>query len=639
MSDFNTLLEHEAPAPLAPLRDIIISPANIAAEARRKRAATLTWTQRFQINRQLKAIAQQVRERQPEYERLKKEKEELRLDLTLIYQQKQFITEDLEAEPDNPIYRQQLENVYVLAEPRISQYKVISAKVDELQKLIDERDRLQRALEDHALALQRQRDEDRLFKALREEAKAYETLIISRWNRLGFCHRYTKGNTTHTDSVRFSEVSITLDAIYFKLDTSYKTALGGWDTAIPEGVSVLGQLLDPKTLDELSVVCQRQVTGVNNHNGSWVVVNRLNTSDGLLNKVLYRDVMTRYPGEYHRTMPICVGVTYNRRLEWVNLSQFAHWLVGGITGSGKSNMINVGLCTLISQQSPQDLRVCLIDLKGGVEFDFYSDIPHLHGEIVSTVQGVIGLLSQLEAVMNERAEQFRGVAKNIDNYRLKRPDEYMPRILCIFDEVASIMEHSELTKRIVSSLRELTRKGRFVGIHIWLATQRPDVKALPGEIKANLQVRISGRLPTSADSVTILGNSHAKDLASNPGRMVLEYGPEPVMVQTPYITDDDVAAALKQAKHFPAPPPLPVPETIVIDQQWTPEKIAALSIKYLEGNIAVDRVYKEVQEDLSRAKTRELVEAVWNMEQVEIDGQAYAVKRGKGKVRTLTKVS
>lgn len=639
MNDFSELLEHEAPAPGAPLRDIIISPANIAAEARRKRATTLTWGQRFQLNRQIESISKQVKEQEVEYERLKTEQEALRLDLTLLYMQKNLIKEDLEAEPDNPILMQQLENVRHLVLPRIDTYKVISAKVESIQKLIDERDRLQRALEDHALALQRQREEDRLFKALKDEAKAYERLIISRWNRLGYCHRYTKGNKTHVDSVRFSEVGITLDAIYLKIDTSYKTAMGGWDTAIPQGVSVLGQLLDPKTLDELSVVCQRQVTGVNNHNGSWVVVNRLNTSDGLLTKVLYRDVMTRYPGEHHINMPICVGVTYNRRLEWMRLQDYPHWLIGGITGSGKSNMVNVLLCTLISQQSPQDLRICFVDLKGGVEFDYYSNIPHLHGGIVTDIKDVPGLLMQIEGVMADRIKAFRGVARSYDVFRAKRPNIYMPRIICAFDEVATIMGNGEHSKRIVASLRELTRKGRAFGIHMIYVTQRPDAQSLDPQVKANLAVRLSGRLPTSADSVTILGNAHARDVSSNPGRMIVEYGLEPLQVQTPYISDDDIKLALEKAMQFPLPPPLPIPESVVIDQHWTPERIAELSIKYLDGNISVDRVYNEVKEDLSRAKTRELVETIWDMESVQVGEQAYAVKRGKGKIRTLVQAS
>src|SRR5690606_28215766 len=130
-------------------------------------------------------------------------------------------------------------------------------------------------------------------------------------------------------------------------------------------------LLAEDTLTELSITCQRQVTGVHNTSGAWVIVHRLNSHDGLLNYVSYADVQERYPVKHHTRMPICVGVGAHRQIQWINLADFPHWLIAGYTKSGKSNLVNASLCTLITRQSPNDLRLVLIDLKGGLEFSYY----------------------------------------------------------------------------------------------------------------------------------------------------------------------------------------------------------------------------------------------------------------------------
>src|SRR5690606_24374745 len=148
--------------------------------------------------------------------------------------------------------------------------------------------------------------------------------------------------------------------------------------------------------------------------------------------------------------------------------------------------------------------------------------PHLFGGIVDRIEGVVDKLAELEAIMAERFRKFRGVAKRIEEYHGRRPNDSMPRIVAIVEDVSSIDGHGDITKRINASLRSLTQKGRAVGIHVILCTPRPDTHAIPGSIKANLPVRITGRMVTAADSLTILGNSEARKLAPVPGRMMLQ---------------------------------------------------------------------------------------------------------------------
>jgi FtsK/SpoIIIE family len=619
------LIQADAPAPLAPLTHIIISPANIAAEARQQRAIRLSIFERSRMRKEIRQLQKELA--RAGYEALQQRRADLWAQLQRM--QESFITvrERLEAAPDDSELKQQLAIIQHESRPLMKLWMALGEEYKPLKLAVNRLNQLKTALEDHRLAVRRQATEKKLMKMMVREARIYETIIIDRWTRLGYAHSYTDGKKYKTDKVRFARVGISLDAIYFEIDASYQTAFKNYKTNIPDGVKVTTQLLHDDTLQELKVACKRQVSGVHNANGAWVIVHRLESVDGLMNEVSFANVMERYPAKYHHRMPICVGVGVNRQVQWVALSEFPHWLIGGYTNSGKSNMVNVGISTLITRQTPHELRLVLIDLKGGLEFNFYDGIPHLHRGVVDSIEGVADALSELEAVMEWRFKKFKGVAKRLEDYHAKRPKEYMPRILCVFDEVASIMDHGDLTKRILASLRTLTRMGRAVGIHIWLCTQRPDVKAIEGSIKANLAVRISGRMSSTADSMTVLGNSMAKDLAAVPGRMVLQLGPDPMPIQTPKIDPEDIDEALRIAKTYQPAPMLEVPDGYrVIHQEWTVEKVIELSIKHLGGNITAQKVWQNAQADLSQAQARKLVEKVWASDCVEFEGKQYKVK-------------
>jgi hypothetical protein len=626
-------LDTAAPPPLAPLTHVVINPANIAVESRRKGAVKLTRREQAHIRRELQAVRRSLKKHQ--YQEIAAVRAALRSQLQDYHDCYLDLKEQLAASPDDAALQEQWSALREESAPIRARWDVIQSQYQQLIPLRDRYMELTRALENHQIAVARDKAENSLYNQMIKEAKIYERLIIDKWTRLGFCHKYKEGDKSFTDKVSFSKVGITLDAIYFKIATSSQTVFKNWQTDLPDTVKVTSQLLDAETLDELSITCQRQVTGVHSPAGAWVIVHRLDSVDGLMNYVAYGDIMERYPYAVSDKVPVCVGVGLNREVKWVNLGDFPHWLIGGFTGSGKSNFVNVGICTMISQHKPDDLRLVLIDLKGGLEFDTYKGIPHLHGDTVDTVPGVADCLAEVEALMKERFKKFRGVARRYEEYRVRRPHEPMPRLVVIFDEVASIMEHGETTKRILSSLREITRQGRAVGIHVWLCTQRPDVEAIAGSVKANLNVRISGRMTTSQDSITVLGSSAAKDLAPVPGRMVLQLGPDPEPVQTPHIKEDDIDTAIKVALQHAAPAPLELPAGArVIHQEWTAERVIELSIKHLGGNVTFRKVY-EAADGLTQSQARALVEQIWNMGEIVFEGKQYRVEIGKSNVRRL----
>lgn len=630
-------LDLAAPRPMSALTQRVISPQNIAIETRQHRAMPLSAGKRNQLKAAIRQIEQQLITGQ--YAELKSVYGALKNDLARLQDTYNELRARLAESPEDEEAREQYSAAREQAEPLLNRFRVVKSQLQPLHHAAKQRASFQAMLDDHPVAVARIKAEEKLRRDLEKEAAIYADIIINKWTRLGFKHTYSVKGKEKTKKVRFANLSITLDAIYLKIESSSKTAFAGWDDLIPDGVYIGKDLLSQDTLTELSIACQRQVTGVYNAHGAWVIVHRLESVDGLMNYVAFGDVMQRYPQQYQKHLPIPVGVSYNREIQWANLADYPHWLIGGYTGSGKSNAINNGICSLIRTQSPEDLRIVLCDLKGGLEFSFYKDIPHLHGEIVSTVQGVADMLMQLEAVMEYRFKVFKGAAKKIEDYHLFAPNHPMPRILCVFDEVASIHGHGSVTKDIEASLLKITRLGRAVGVHMWLCTQQPDANVIPTGIKTNCPLRMSGRMPTSSASVTILGNSSAAALAAVAGRMILQLGPDPMPIQTPHITDEEIENTLTLARAMPKPDALHIPEGhTVIHDEWTPDRIVELSLKHLNGNIAWKPIWDATSDDLSKGQARKLVEAIWNADCVYFEGQAYKKQDGKGHMKKLVKI-
>ncbi len=632
------LLDEAAPAPLSTFTNTVISPENIALEERKARAVVLSRRDKRRVEGRITVIEQSLRG--AEYPTLRLLYREVRDQLKPLQERWNQLVEMLQATPDDETLKAAQQQLKQDVEEPYHKWLQLKSQLRKLQPLVTEHRNLVELLNDQVLAKEREQIERKLSAQLKAELKIYEQLIIACWNRLGFKHEYEKKGKRKIISVKFSRRVVTMDAHYFQIDTGYKSISGKWFDRMPQGVYVAEHLLHEKTLTELSITCRHQVTGVydkHGNSGAWVVVHRLEAVDGLMNYVHFNDVMQRYPWQDAKRLPVPIGVSHNRTLQWGTFTEVPHMLIAGYTGSGKSNLVNVMLCSLMQTQSPDDLRVVLIDLKGGMEFDIYKDIPHLHGTIVSEIDAVEEILEDIVAVLYYRMGKIRGTAKDIDVYRRRKPDEYMPRILIVFDEVASVGDHGPTSKQILQYIALIGRLGRALGIHSWLCTQRPDTKVLTGAVKANMTARISGRMSTAADSITVLGNGSAATLAAVEGRMIWMRGPDPMPIQTPHITEDAIYESIHKAQSFKSPPPLLIPERKVIDVIWTPEKIIELSLEHLGGKITWKAVY-EAAGDLSQSQARDLVKSIWKMDCIEFQGKQYKVQTGQSNVRFLREI-
>lgn len=633
----SSLLDQQLPPePMAALTNHVISPANIARDARIHRAKPLgriaLWILEWRC-RWLKWKIQRSGHKQMEA-RLA----EIEPELKVLLNHKYDLAQKRQLEPDAQYLRDMWEELRAEMEPKVQEYKQLKATLAAVDELYETyKTERQRIHDNPAIIARAKRDRD-LMEKHKNECKNYEAIIVDRWTSMGYAHRYKdrRGNNK-VDRAGFSERHITPESIFLKIGITEIDWHGGIATKIPYHVNV-ADLVKPETLEELSLACQRQITAAVDYiKGSWLIVNRLDTTDGLLNQVRYADVIQKYPTKLHQRFPICAGVAERKVVQWLNLTDFPHGLIAGFTGSGKSNFINAIICTLITQHDPADMRLILVDLKDGVEFATYQGIPHLYGPIVESVSDLADKLEDLIAIMGERYQKIKGKALNIAQYNAKNPSDHMARIIVIVDEVVSTIDQGDLTKRIGSALKQLVAKGRASGIHIILSTQRPSVDAIQGLIKVNLNFRIVGRMPSHADSLTVLGSGAAKDLPAIPGRMVMQLGPDPVPVQTPMIDEHDVEEALKIAMEFEPAEAIPVPFNHFAQQEWTPERVVALSINHLGGNVTHKKVWEEIKEDgsLSRSQTRALCERIWAMDGIEHEGIQYKVVTGRGGAHRL----
>lgn len=196
-----------------------------------------------------------------------------------------------------------------------------------------------------------------------------------------------------------------------------------------------------------------------------------------------------------------------------DLKKLPHLLIAGTTGSGKSVGLNAMILSLLYKNSPDNLKLIMIDPKM-IEFSIYNDIPHLLTPVITKPMEAINALANMVLEMERRYVLMADTrTKNIENYNLKAKTssyEPFPYIVIIIDELADLMMTSG--KEVEVSIARIAQKARACGIHLVVATQRPSVDVVTGLIKANLPSRISYKVGQKVDSKIILDSMGAESL-------------------------------------------------------------------------------------------------------------------------------
>ena len=225
-----------------------------------------------------------------------------------------------------------------------------------------------------------------------------------------------------------------------------------------------------------------------------------------------------------------------------DLKKLPHLLIAGTTGSGKSVGINAMILSLLYKNSPDQLRLLMIDPKM-LEFSTYNDIPHLLTPVITKPKQAIVALNNMVSEMERRYELMAETrTKNIENYNekvKKEGGEHFPYIVVIIDELADLMMTSG--KDVEISIARLAQKSRACGIHLIVATQRPSVDVVTGLIKANLPSRISYRVGQKVDSKIILDQMGAESLLGRGDMLFTPPGaPALVRLHAPWATEDEI---------------------------------------------------------------------------------------------------
>ena len=219
-----------------------------------------------------------------------------------------------------------------------------------------------------------------------------------------------------------------------------------------------------------------------------------------------------------------------------------HALVAGTTGSGKSELLRTLVASFAVRHRPDDLTFVLIDYKGGSAFDACSRLPHVVGMVTDLDDDLARrALESLEAEVRHRERLLREVgAPDLASYRLKSA-RALPRLIVVVDEFATLA--AELPDFLVA-LVGVAQRGRSLGIHLVLATQRPG-GAVSDDIRANTNLRLALRVHDAADSIDVIADPSAASLhRRHPGRAFLRLGPgELVALQAARITGPCAARA------------------------------------------------------------------------------------------------
>lgn len=235
-----------------------------------------------------------------------------------------------------------------------------------------------------------------------------------------------------------------------------------------------------------------------------------------------------------------------------DLKNMPHLLIAGATGAGKSVCINSMIISLLYQNSPQDLRLILVDPKR-VEFTHYNGIPHLLSPVVHDVDKTISALKWTVAEMDRRFRLFQETnRRNIEAYNANPTNGRIPYIVVFIDELADLM--AQAANEVEAAIVRLAQMARATGIHLVMATQRPSVDVITGLIKANITNRIAFAVASQIDSRTILDLSGAEKLLGHGDMLYIgnELG-KPKRVQGVLITDKEITKVTEFLKSKSAP--------------------------------------------------------------------------------------
>jgi len=264
---------------------------------------------------------------------------------------------------------------------------------------------------------------------------------------------------------------------------------------------------------------------------------------------------------------VALGKDVTGGVHFANIARMPHALIAGTTGSGKSIAIHNLVISLLFRNSPEQLRLLMVDPKR-VELTLYEGIPHLLAPVITEPKKALMMLKWAVKEMERRYDILQTEKlQNLDSYHhnvyqpakkawedggAKEEDqaglpEPLPYIVIFMDELADLMH--AYPKELEASIVRLAQMSRAVGIHLLLATQRPSVNIITGTIKANIPTRIALNVASQIDSRTILDQVGAEKLLGKGDLLYLSSdAPLPIRLQSAFVSEDEVKNVVSYLK-------------------------------------------------------------------------------------------
>ena len=252
-------------------------------------------------------------------------------------------------------------------------------------------------------------------------------------------------------------------------------------------------------------------------------------------------------GKHKSKLSVPLGKDTSSKPIIVDIDKMPHCLIAGTTGSGKSVLIHILISSLIFKNSPDELKLILIDPKR-VEMTNYNDIPHLLTPVIVEQEKILSALKWATAEMDRRYKLFQSVGvRNIQMYNEMSGFQALPYIVIFIDELADLMMFAPV--EIEDCITRIAQLARAVGIHLIVATQRPSVDVITGLMKANIPCRIAFNVSSMIDSRVILDGPGAEKLLGRGDMLFLPPdAAKPVRVQGVFMSDPEINGLVKFVK-------------------------------------------------------------------------------------------
>src|SRR5579883_2333000 len=268
-------------------------------------------------------------------------------------------------------------------------------------------------------------------------------------------------------------------------------------------------------------------------------------------------------------IPLFLGKDSEGRPLVGDLADMPHLLIAGTTGTGKSVCLNTIILSILMTRRPDEVKLIMLDPKGGVEMEVYGKIPHLMHPIVTDMKKSEAILAWAVDKMEERYDLLRRArVRNIAGYNELKPQEilrrvhpesdeerrqiplHMPYIVIFIDEMSDLM--LQMKKEVEGHIIRLAQKSRAAGIHLVVATQKPTVDVITGLIKSNLPARICFKVSNKSDSRVVLDEMGADKLLGKGDMLFLQPGTSNlVRAQGSYASDAEIQSVVSHLECDP----------------------------------------------------------------------------------------